>query len=433
MRLRLRRVVAVTLVVAAATASLDAAAGGRLLGLNIHQSADVGVAVTEGCKGQVVRIDLNWFQVETAQGVYDWTVIDAVVNAAAAKGFAIIGTTGYTPAWAATPGADDTMNNAVPVAGTYDAFVTAAVTRYSDRVLYWELWNEPNLGQFFQGTATQYVDLIANPGAAAVHAACAQCKVLAPALATVGTNYGDWMKTVLLGAGSNIDVVTGHDYAVFDDMGGGGTSPDFFSKLDKHRVIKFGGKILYEDPLSMRESMVKYGAADKPFWITETGYEAVYGDAAAMATQAHFASEVLHAMVTRPWWQATVFYEAFDVAGQPYHWGFALADPDASMGYLPKPVCGVLAAPPSWDAAAIPEAGDEGAPDAGPDGRSHAREGGEEAATDGPGSGPHGGGGCSCGAAPAVAPSRAGLLAVGALVIARRRRSRRAVRRGAYP
>jgi hypothetical protein len=345
---------------AAAAASEDAWGDARLVGLNIHQSADVGVAVTEGCKGGIVRVDFNWYAAEPSEGTYDWSVLDAVVNASVAKGFVVIATTGYTPPWAGTSGEDDTMYNAVPVAGSYAAFVTAAVTHFAGRVSYWELWNEPNLPQFFQGTAEQYVDLVVSPGAAAVHAACPACKVLAPTVATVGSNYADWMATVLLLAGPSVDIVTGHDYAEFDDMGAGGaTSPDFFSKLDKHRVITVGGKIVYEDPLSLRESMDRYGASAKSLWITETGYQAAYGDVDAMATQAHYATEVLGAMVARPWWGATVFYEAFDVAGQPYHWGFSLADPDASAGYEPKPVCSVLANPPDWDAALPPDAGAE--------------------------------------------------------------------------
>src|SRR5271170_5188262 len=86
------------LVFAAAVAAADASGDARLLGLNIHQSADVGVAVTEVCKGQLVRVDFNWFSAEPTEGTYDWTVLDAVVNASVARGFTVIATTGYTPA-----------------------------------------------------------------------------------------------------------------------------------------------------------------------------------------------------------------------------------------------------------------------------------------------------------------------------------------------
>jgi len=449
MKLEHRFILMSGLFAAASAASPDVSADAKVLGLNIHQSADVGVAVTAACKGALVRVDFNWYSVEPAQGSYDWTVLDAVVNAALAKGFSVIATTGYTPAWAATAGEDDSLNNAVPIAGSYGAFVTAAVAHFSGRVEYWELWNEPNLAGFFQGTPLQYVETVLLPGAAAVHAGCSTCKVLAPSVATVGTNYADWMQAALTLGGGSIDIVTGHDYAVFDDMGGGGANPDFFSKLDKHRVLTIGDATVYADPLSLHESMQAYGASAKPFWMTETGYQAAYGGAAAEQVQAHFVSEVLEAMVSRDWWGATVFYEAFDVAGQPHYWGFSLADPDASAGFEPKPVCAVLAKPPSWDAAvpldASIDAGDAASGDGGAKGR---RDGGAGLQVDA-GSGARGrdaaamsdaraaqgepSSGCSCRLTPAGPPARVtpfALVSLLALTRARLRR-RRAIASGA--
>ncbi|HEY8090053.1 MAG TPA: adenylate/guanylate cyclase domain-containing protein [Polyangiaceae bacterium] len=442
-RLPVRAALAVALVAAAAAAA--AHADERQLGLNIHQSADVGVAVAAGCKGQIVRVDFDWYAAEPAQGSYDWSALDAVVAAATSKGLTVLATTGYTPTWA-SGGAANPTNNAVPVAGSYAAFVTAAVHRYAGRVTYWELWNEPNLSKFFSGTAQQYVDSVLVPGAAAVRAACAGCKVVGPALSTSGSAYADWMQTVLTKAPGSLDVVSGHDYAVFDDMGGGGTSPDFFSKLDHHRVVTVGGTVVYEDPLSLRESMVTFGAASLPLWITETGYEAAYGDATATAAQAHFAAEVLGAMVTRPWWTATVFYEAADVAGGSTQWGFSLADPGAAQGYDPKPVCGVMASPPDWDAGA-PVLADGGSSDAsegtdagdgtdaspgddgespGPDATASAPRGGDAGAAataEGPSGSGHG-----CEAAPGRGPAPATLAwtALVAIAVALRRRDVRA-------
>lgn len=77
-------------------------------------------------------------------------------------------------------GKNDGPLNDVPVAGAYEAFVTAAVKHFASRVTYYELWNEPNLGQFWEGTPQQYTALVVVPGADAVHAACPNCSVLAP-------------------------------------------------------------------------------------------------------------------------------------------------------------------------------------------------------------------------------------------------------------
>src|SRR6185369_6900537 len=114
--------------------------------------------------------------------------------------------------------------NDIPKPGTYAAFVTAAVNHLKDRVTAYELWNEPNLQQFFEGTPQDYISNVLIPGADALHAACPTCLVVAPALATVGTDYATWLDAVLAAAKDKIDVVSGHDYAHFpqDSPGSGG-------------------------------------------------------------------------------------------------------------------------------------------------------------------------------------------------------------------
>src|SRR6185503_5852552 len=122
------------------------------LGLNVHQSSTVGPAATKGASLGIVRIDANWLDAEKAQGQLDFTLFDQVVDAAKSKNLEVLAVLAYTPAWAST---GDTMNdgpnNDVPQAGAYAAYVTAAVNHLKDRVTYYELWNEPDLGQFWEG------------------------------------------------------------------------------------------------------------------------------------------------------------------------------------------------------------------------------------------------------------------------------------------
>ncbi len=315
------------------------------LGLNVHQSSTVGPNATKGSSLGWVRIDANWLDAEKSQGQFDWTIFDAVVNAAQAKGLQVLAVLAYTPAWASTGDTlGDGPNNDIPKAGTYASYVTAAVTHLKDRVTHYELWNEPNLQQFFEGTPQDYINDVLIPGADALHAACSTCKVVAPALATVGTNYQTWLDAVLAGAQSKIDIVSGHDYAKFpqDSPGAGGASDSFYNKLESHRVVMFGTSVLYEGPLSFKEVMDAH-ACKLPFWITETGTAAAYGDTAAMDAQTLYYRRVLESMLTRSsWWQATIFYEAFDEPPAPYNDGVCVDDPDASLGYDEKPVMAML-------------------------------------------------------------------------------------------
>ena len=326
---------------AALVVAPSALAAPKELGLNVHQSADVGLDVTKAANLRWVRIDVNWFQAEPKQGTFDWTVLDQVVDGARARGLSVLAVLAYTPAWASAGNTKNDQNdNDVPVAGTYAAFVTAAVTHFQGRVTHYELWNEPNLGDFFEGTPDDYVNRILVPGADAVHAACATCKVVAPGLASLASSkYDVWLDTALAAAMPKIDIVSGHVYAGFPQDGAGGTSDNFYQRLEAHRVVKVGDTVVFEGPRAFREVMTARGAK-QPFWLTETGLEAPLGDATKLDAQTRFYRRVLESMLTRSWWQNTIFYEAFDEGAAPYRWGVALHGTGAS--YQEKPVMALL-------------------------------------------------------------------------------------------
>ncbi|MEJ7893551.1 MAG: hypothetical protein WKF94_13035 [Solirubrobacteraceae bacterium] len=81
----------------------------------------------------------------TSKG-YDWTVIDAVMGEATARGIEVIPTvTGPVPRWATASKSGHLFK---PDATRFGRFVQAAGTRYRDFVDTWTIWNEPNQPQF---------------------------------------------------------------------------------------------------------------------------------------------------------------------------------------------------------------------------------------------------------------------------------------------
>ena len=336
-----RRALALSVVLAAWASASTAAASTKELGYNVHQSTDVGLDAAKDAGLGWVRVDFNWVDAEPAvQGTYDWTRFDAIVSAADARGLKVLAVLAYTPAWASQGDTKaDGSNNDIPTAGTYAPFVTAVVNRYKAKVTHYEIWNEPNLGQFFEGTPQDYIDRILVPGADAVHAACATCTVMGPGLATIGTAYATWLDAVLMQAAPKLDIISGHIYAGFPVPGGGAgtTSDSFFNKLESHRVIKVGSATIYEGPLSFKEVLDQH-AVTKPFWMTETGKEGTLGNAAEEEAQRLYTRQVLDVMVNRPWWTTTIFYEAFDEPPSPYHFGGVVHDPAAPGGFRPKPM-----------------------------------------------------------------------------------------------
>jgi hypothetical protein len=153
-----------SLAVAAALATLvfalpcDAESGPRLgttIGVNTHYGAPrepldaMALARLREAGVAFVRNDLDWAAVERERGVYDFATpgIDAFVGAAQAVGLRVLfildyGNPVHGPARAVV---DEAGREA------FAAFATAAATRYGGRGHVWEIWNEPNLPQFWNG------------------------------------------------------------------------------------------------------------------------------------------------------------------------------------------------------------------------------------------------------------------------------------------
>ncbi len=89
-----------------------------------------------------LRLDLSWAAVESTRGTYDWSAPDRVIDAARARGLQMVALAGYAPEWAA--------QSPEAVTSVFASFVAAAAERYRGRgVAVWEIWNEPNVRQFW--------------------------------------------------------------------------------------------------------------------------------------------------------------------------------------------------------------------------------------------------------------------------------------------
>lgn len=109
---------------------------------------------------------VRWDQINTARGVYDWTVLDQVVaNARATGAKDVMYVLGSTPEWAASfsrpqcGGAVYTQcsyygpgSNSMPASmSDWTTWVRAVAERYRGRITQYQIWNEANLTSFFDG------------------------------------------------------------------------------------------------------------------------------------------------------------------------------------------------------------------------------------------------------------------------------------------
>ena len=106
-----------------------------------------------------------WSQIETQPGVYKWDNLEGALENAQSKGMTdVLMVLGTTPQWNAKEvGPDDYPQPGAASAPkdlkAWDAWVTEVVTRYKGRITAYQIWNEANLKNFWNGTPEEMADL----------------------------------------------------------------------------------------------------------------------------------------------------------------------------------------------------------------------------------------------------------------------------------
>jgi len=319
---------AVALALLAATPGPARAAAASPYGVNVH--APVGdqlqpqlSRVAQAGVGWI-RIDFIWAAVETRRGVYDWRLYDALVAEARRRDLAILAIIAYTPAWA-TDGAE--IAGVPRHSADWRRFVTRAAKRYRGRIAVWEVWNEPNLTRFWQGTQQQYWDLVLIPAADAIHKTDPKAKVAGPGLAHVASReWHRWLLETLRRAGDRLDVVTHHLY----DAGG---YADVTKKLDGSTQFANQPGLWDVVAPSVREVLKAADARAKPFWLTETGWQSdMVGEAAQAESYDGLLDQWIAGTSARNWVRKIFFYELQDGSAD-FSWGVLRVDGSAKPAY----------------------------------------------------------------------------------------------------
>lgn len=109
------------------------------------------------------RLQTGWARTEQQKGVYDWGWLDEAVDGLLQRGIEPFFNLGYgNPLYTEGGARYHPMVNEAALAG-WKAFVHRLVERYHERISHWEIWNEPNLRQFWLPTEPDpevYVELV---------------------------------------------------------------------------------------------------------------------------------------------------------------------------------------------------------------------------------------------------------------------------------
>ncbi len=144
------------------------------------------------------REEFGWARIETAEGVYDWSFYDKMVETARRHGISIYGLLAYWSPWT-EPYTERGIED-------YCRFAAAAATRYRGVIQHWEVYNEPNIF-FWQGPRDMYAQLL-KKAYTAIKEANPDAQVLGCSTAGIDTKF--IKRTMELGA--PFDALTIHPY-----------------------------------------------------------------------------------------------------------------------------------------------------------------------------------------------------------------------------
>src|SRR5574341_1001043 len=260
---------------------------------------------------RVVRWQFNWREHEVAPGQWAWAASDGPIRTWTEKGFKIHAILHNPPDFRLRPGAvlvpdglDLAWNDPANYWGTY---CNTFAKRYKGRIASYEIWNEPDLDQYWDGNSREYYQLL-KTCYLAIKAADPKVPVAMAGMALViEPNFFP-------------DVVR---YAANDAEGA--ANNHFFDVMAIHMYA--APQLGYDLTNQTRSVLAEYGMSDKPIWITEIGIALRgYGNAPAEAQWGYATEE------EAAWYLMATIANALAARAERVMW-FRLADDDMDQAY----------------------------------------------------------------------------------------------------
>jgi len=198
--------------------------------------------------------DVTWADIEPSKGQWRFEKLDGYVSLAQQHGTGILLTLGGSPRWAsARPNEPSNYSpgfTAEPLSiDDWRSYVKTVTLRYKGRIQAYEIWNEPNLPDYWRGTTDQMLTLT-KEASLIIRGVDPQALVVSP---SATADYGiPWLAEFLKkGGGQYVDVIGFHFYV----------NPHTLPPEDMLPVIQHVHEVLADN-----------GLANKPVWNTETGW-----------------------------------------------------------------------------------------------------------------------------------------------------------------
>lgn len=269
------------------------------LGMHTHMPlSNVAFDKSFGVHAGWVRISFNFIGIEPQEGVFQWQNADSAVYSATQRNLKIYGSLAYAPPWAREK---DVGINSIPKILPWKEFISAVVSRYSNTVKHWGIWNEPNNRPYFAGTKEDYVFKVLKPAAQVIRTAnpSLNLKICAPDLYVCGlfSSWQNYLRYVMGTSYNDVDIITVHRY---DD-----TASGTIRMFDGWTWPVIEGKNIKD----LTEDWRKNG---KEVWDTETGWESKNNESYQAKNYLDFLKWYENVL----WLKNMIFYEIIDSANE---------------------------------------------------------------------------------------------------------------------
>ncbi|MDD5292105.1 MAG: cellulase family glycosylhydrolase [Candidatus Omnitrophica bacterium] len=209
------------------------------------------VALLEEAGVSFVRMDFLWEDIEPENDNFVFDKYDLIVKLLSEKNIRILGVMGYCVSWAG-----EKWNSVPDNTADFLDYVSNVVSRYKDRIKYWEVWNEPDSPKYFvvQDGMKTYTQLLKEVYTAAKKID-PSCKIVLGGMTSGG--YYDIKDVYANGGKDYFDIINIHPFV------------DPLSPADV--------KSIYTIYNNLERLKSQYGDVAKKIWFTEIGCPGMRG------------------------------------------------------------------------------------------------------------------------------------------------------------
>ncbi|RJQ32853.1 MAG: glycosyl hydrolase family protein [Actinobacteria bacterium] len=281
--------------------------GNRMIGLSDQELANQlnGMAAM-GVKW--IRHDFDWNVIQSTNSTtYNWSSYDRLVTAVNQRNMKLLPILTYTPGWARRADASSSMFSAPANNDQFATFAKTTVTHYAAMgIRDWEVWNEPNITNFWQPApnVAAYTDLL-KKAYVGIKQADPNATVVSGGLSPATTSYGniaprDFVSGMYAnGVRSYFDVLGHHPYC--------------FPALPSSYYDWSAWSQMSDTSTSIRSIMASFGDSDKNIWGTEFGCPTNGRSDVNESLQAQTIEAAALQMQNKPWLEKLFIYSYKDI------------------------------------------------------------------------------------------------------------------------